>query len=319
MPRPLPEYGLTERDWRIVEDEINKAFWHTIYEKLRAVMAEKKVSETKIENSKLSTVVKALLDGDIFYQDGRFEGKFTSATGRALRDIGATYDQRTKSYSMPNKTLPMDVAIAVGTMDSTYKDLHSRVMDVLQPDVIIDELAQFDYDENYDRVIEQLQRKFNRATKSISVGVNISPGMREKIAKDYSQNLQLYIKNWANENILKLREDVEANVRAGARPTKLAKIIQKNYGSSKSKAKFLARQESSLLLSKYRETRYQQAGITRYRWVTSNDERVREVHRELDGKVFSWGEAVIDRNGTRGNPGEAFGCRCKAEPIFDEE
>ena len=62
--------------------------------------------------------------------------------------------------------------------------------------------------------------------------------------------------------------------------------------------------------------RYTNAGVKEYIWSTSNDQRVRPDHKELNGKTFSWGEAVIDRTtGQKGNPGEAFGCRCLALPV----
>ena len=33
------------------------------------------------------------------------------------------------------------------------------------------------------------------------------------------------------------------------------------------------------------------AGVRRYVWVSSRDERVRDRHRELNGKTFSWKDA----------------------------
>lgn len=52
-------------------------------------------------------------------------------------------------------------------------------------------------------------------------------------------------------------------------------------------------------------------GLSRYRWVTQRDERVRPLHRQLDGTVRTWG----DPHPTEGHPGDAWGCRCWADPI----
>ena len=88
------------------------------------------------------------------------------------------------------------------------------------------------------------------------------------------------------------------------------------------KAKFLARQETSLFMSKLRDTRYQGAGVERFRWSatggSAGDGRTRDLHRMLHGKEFSYGNPpVIDeRTGETGYPGEAFGCRCVAIPII---
>jgi hypothetical protein len=46
-----------------------------------------------------------------------------------------------------------------------------------------------------------------------------------------------------------------------------------------------------------------------YIWRTREDALVRSSHVENNGKIFAW-----DNPPATGNPGEAFGCRCTAEP-----
>lgn len=48
-----------------------------------------------------------------------------------------------------------------------------------------------------------------------------------------------------------------------------------------------------------------------YIWHTSGDDKVRSEHKEKEGKVFSIDEEEF--------PGEAYNCRCYAEPITNEE
>lgn len=48
---------------------------------------------------------------------------------------------------------------------------------------------------------------------------------------------------------------------------------------------------------------------TRYVWHTQHDGRVRSAHAANDGKIFSWSEPPAT-----GHPGEAYNCRCRAEP-----
>ncbi|MEG6507839.1 phage minor head protein [Methyloligella sp. 2.7D] len=50
---------------------------------------------------------------------------------------------------------------------------------------------------------------------------------------------------------------------------------------------------------------------THYIWRTRRDDRVRPSHRENEGKVFAW-----DDPPPTGHPGEAYGCRCWAEPYI---
>ncbi len=51
-------------------------------------------------------------------------------------------------------------------------------------------------------------------------------------------------------------------------------------------------------------------GVTEYIWRSSDDERVRSLHREYDDRRFSWGQPPDG-----GYPGEAHNCRCFAEPV----
>jgi len=50
-----------------------------------------------------------------------------------------------------------------------------------------------------------------------------------------------------------------------------------------------------------------------YIWHTQEDDKVRPSHRANDGKVFAW-----DDPPPTGNPGEAYGCRCWAEPYYGD-
>jgi len=50
-----------------------------------------------------------------------------------------------------------------------------------------------------------------------------------------------------------------------------------------------------------------------YIWRTSRDDKVRHEHAVREGKVFSWNTSPEG-----GHPGEAYGCRCMAEPYPSE-
>ena len=52
---------------------------------------------------------------------------------------------------------------------------------------------------------------------------------------------------------------------------------------------------------------------THYVWRTRGDDNVRPSHAANDGMTFAW-----DDPPPTGNPGESFGCRCTAEPIYSE-
>ena len=142
----------------------------------------------------------------------------------------------------------------------------------------------------------------------------MTAAQRQLIATQWGTNLDLYIKNWAADNILKLRKQITENTFAGRRAEDMVSLIRQNYGVGQRKAEFLARQETSLLMSKFHESRFKDIGSQSYIWSSSDDERVREDHKLLNGKIFSWDSPpVVDRRtGRTGHPGEDFGCRCVA-------
>ena len=89
---------------------------------------------------------------------------------------------------------------------------------------------------------------------------------------------------------------------------------------SKDKARFLARNETSLLTAKYRQIRYEEIGIDKYEWSAVMDKRTRHLHKELNGKIFDFrNPPIIDAHtGQRGNPGETYNCRCLSIPIIPQ-
>lgn len=325
--KTLKDLRLVPKLERLMQEAFQREFDRVLYSKIQKVVKEfKSVDWTQeLKNSKtvyrngISDLVKAIVDGKIQYIDGRFEGDISSKLGTELRKIGANYDPRLKAYHLKQSDLPMDVSLAVGTMKSAYQNLHKGVIDQLRP---ADALLEFDRERIqsiYMGTINEYERQFQKAVKGLSIEANITDQMRQNIAKDYTNNvIDLNISEWFNENIVKLRKDVEKNMHAGGRARNLERLLQKNYRQSRNKARFLARNEQALMLSNYRKARYKQAGITRYRWRTSEDERVRTRHRELNGRIFFWDEAIIDNEGTRGNPKETYNCRCTAEPILED-
>ena len=58
------------------------------------------------------------------------------------------------------------------------------------------------------------------------------------------------------------------------------------------------------------EIRQRQLGVTHYVWRSRDDGRVRHSHAEHDDRVFGW-----DNPPEGGHPGQAYNCRCHAEPV----
>jgi SPP1 gp7 family putative phage head morphogenesis protein len=97
-----------------------------------------------------------------------------------------------------------------------------------------------------------------------------------------------------------------------------AKKIEERFGVSARKARFLAVDQIGKLNGQVNRARQIEMGMTRFRWWTRRDSRVRHSHRRLHGDVFSWDDLPINERGEKIYPGSDFRCRCGAEPVFDE-
>lgn len=73
----------------------------------------------------------------------------------------------------------------------------------------------------------------------------------------------------------------------------------------------MAANETQNLNASYTQTRWEDAGVRRYRWITVGDDRVRPEHAERDGLIYAWDAPPPD-----GHPGEPFACRCESQPMI---
>lgn len=146
------------------------------------------------------------------------------------------------------------------------------------------------------------------------------------------------LRKWVDEHVQKIstipnqalddmRDVIYEGYRNGKTIRDITKDIQESYNVSKSKAKMLARDQIASLNAAITKHQQTDAGVSRYVWSTSGDSRVRDCHKALDGKVFSWDdppEMWYDTKGRgrvytgrRCHPGEDYCCRCVAIPKFD--
>lgn len=96
--------------------------------------------------------------------------------------------------------------------------------------------------------------------------------------------------------------------------SELSDMIQDVAQNERNRADLIARDQIGKLNGRMAQFRQQSAGIDRYIWRTSHDERVRPSHQLRDGKEFEWAKPPPD-----GNPGIPIRCRCIAIPVIDTE
>lgn len=178
---------------------------------------------------------------------------------------------------------------------------------------------------NGEAVSRQVQREMGRV-----LGIDLRkdvPGLRGLIDKWRDQNVDL-IETGVHAPLqrTKLRPSLLADVSrtveeahaSGARVEGLAGELRKRFAVSDSRAELIARDQVLKLNGEISQYRQRDAGITKYKWVTSRDERVRERHAELDNTIHTWDVPPEVAPGRYCHPGEDFQCRCVAVPVLPD-
>ena len=80
-------------------------------------------------------------------------------------------------------------------------------------------------------------------------------------------------------------------------------------------AELIAHDQSNKLGTTLNHILQKDAGITRYKWSTSIDEKVRKRHHDINGTIYKWGEYTGAEDGLA--PGLPIRCRCVAIPIIE--
>lgn len=173
-------------------------------------------------------------------------------------------------------------------------------------------------------------KEWKRVVKK-TLGVDI---MEDYYSSEFYGNM---LKQWIDDNVTAIKtlpKDSLENMKQiilegyenGQAVGAIQKKIQNEYNVSKSKAILLARDQISTLNSLITQAQQRDAGVTKYKWSDSGDQRVRECHRALSGKIFSWDNPPqmwyrtkkgIVYSERRCHPGEDYECRCVAIPVFE--
>lgn len=319
--RPLED---NDKDYESLEADIRALFKKEIYLPLVKALAEK---ANVLKNSK-EGLLEAIRSGRIQFYRGTFSGRFSSGISKEIKSLGGKWERKTGTWKLPQTSLPLEVRNAISASEVHFQtkiDAIDRHLAQILPEEIADKLKVANH---FDRTLWKVEKEFHGSLRNITVGPQLSVGQGKRIAQEWQKNTELSIVDWTQKEVAKLRKDIRESVYAGNRNKSIIKIIQKSHDSSISKAKFIARQETRLLLTKFKQTRYEDAGVNWYKWGISNHPvqakngkyvkgMVRHDHGVLANKKFRWDTPPITNTttGARNNPGQDFNCRCYAIPI----
>lgn len=173
-----------------------------------------------------------------------------------------------------------------------------------------------------------LATKMAASTSALNLD-NINRTFQKLFGAEYSRFepwITQEVKRFTRENVKLITkinsesfERVESVLLRGAQAGKLSKDVAKEikaqFGVSDRRAAFIARDQIAKFNGDLTKLRQTNAGITKYQWSTSGDERVRDSHADNDGKIFPWSDPPAPATG---DPGFEFNCRCVALPVLDD-
>lgn len=151
------------------------------------------------------------------------------------------------------------------------------------------------------------------------LGIDLKAVIREEdiqpnVDMAVDRNVAL-ITNMTEEALNRIQQLVYQNSVGGGSVKDLKDALVKGFNMSGNRAKVIARDQTSKFNSELNKIRQTQAGIDSYDWSTSHDERVRDLHRSLDGKRYKWGEKTGAEDGLP--PGQPILCRCVALGVVE--
>lgn len=313
--KPIKE---TTEDYEAIETKLDAWFRAEIYLPILQELGE---SKTTLSNSS-DALLDAIKFGRITFHQGRFTGKFNASVSKELKELGATWDRKTGAWKILLSSLPPDFEQAVRAQEQRFvRKLQAidRKLAQILPEEITGKLQ---VEQLFDRSLWKVDKEFRKTVENITVAPQLTDAARKRIADEWQTNMRLWVKDFTESEITKLRKGIQKSAFAGNRYESAVKTIQDSYDVSKNKAKFLARQETSLLMTKFKETRYVDAGVEWYQWGCvsgSKNHPVRPWHKALEGKRFRWDDPPITTKAgepiRRNNPGQDYNCRCFAKPL----
>lgn len=136
------------------------------------------------------------------------------------------------------------------------------------------------------------------------------PAVRRALERARRENVAL-VKSIAAEQLTDVRALVRESAGKGRRVEDLANDLRERFGVSESRAELIAIDQTLKTNSDLSAVRFKEAGVERYVWSTSRDEKVRPMHAALEGRIFTIGDPpVVNEQGDRLEPGQDVRCRC---------
>nr|QIG67138.1 head morphogenesis protein [Rhizobium phage RHph_TM26] len=148
-------------------------------------------------------------------------------------------------------------------------------------------------------------------------GVDLSAVVRAEDLETYLDAAALrnagLIKGFSDDLVRTVQQHTTTALIQGQSAKELQATLKERLNVSDSRARLIARDQTAKLTSDLNRRRHEDAGIEEYDWRTSHDERVRSLHRKLDGLRYKYGQPTGAEGGLP--PGQPIQCRCVAQGV----
>lgn len=320
MVKYLEPIKIEVRQFEPLEGILMDIFRREIYWPLIEDAGFKKDDVLRNVNADEDDLIAAIKSGRIVFWRGQFKGKFNARISKAIRDIGGELDPKTGTFKLPFYKVTRKLADAITASEDRFNRTLQKISTRLNEIDPAKLAGNFRIEKYFDKAIWQTDNDINKTLQGITVQPKLTPSQIDHISTEYTTNLQKYIQNFTEKEIVNLREKVIKSTLEGSRFEGLMKGIRQSYGVSENKARFLARQETNLMMQELKKVRYVDAGSPGYDWACvagSPNHPVRPDHLRLKGTFQKWDSPPVTnlKTGARNHPGCDYGCRCFAKVV----
>jgi len=150
-----------------------------------------------------------------------------------------------------------------------------------------------------------------------SVKFQMTPEVRDVVRAAIHENVSL-IKSIPQQYLKNVEGAVMRSVQTGRDLSTLSKHLQKQYGVTKRRAAFIARDQNNKATAVVQNARQRELGITKAVWMHSHGGKTpRRTHLANDGKVFDVAKGWYDPDvGEYILPGQLQNCRCVMRSVI---
>ena len=169
----------------------------------------------------------------------------------------------------------------------------------------------------FDGMASTADKKAEGAAALYGIRVRKVPGLADYLEKRRAENVDL-VTRATSDFLQQIRNTLDEH--EGEHVESIRNALMERVDVSVARATLIARDQSLKLASQLSQKRQTAAGVSRYRWSGSLDERERPMHRKLEGLVFLWeGDGpVTNEQGDHNHAGEDYQCRCVPLAVIAE-